>query len=243
MPSNSCPNAIRFSVAPKFTGVSPGFYSFIGPVAYYTLRKRDYGCCYYCDGMLSARMFAWALGHPITRTSFDYGSIAELFFQECAQRRLRVLVVGGKPTEAESFGRHLSERYPTLKQECIDGYPAGGFNNHTVDGLMSRLVADAVDVVLIALGSPLQEQVGQQLMARGFQGTIITAGAFITQTVIAGQQGTYYPRWINSLNLRFLWRLIHEPHTRSRFKYVLGFPFSFAVDRLRGRVHVHLSKS
>jgi len=231
----------RITIVPTFKGVAPGFYSFIGPVAYYTLRKRDYGCSYYCDGTLSARVFAWTLGHPITRTSFDYGSIAAPFFEECARRGLRVLVVGGKPVEAEVFGRHLCARFPTLRQKCIDGYPAGGFHDAAVSALLSQLVAGKVDVLIIALGSPLQEQIGQQVMASGFQGTVITAGAFITQTVLAGEQGAYYPNWINTLNLRFLWRLLHEPHTRSRFRYVLGFPFTYAMDRLSRRVQVHLS--
>lgn len=231
------------SIRSEFKGVTPGFFSFIGPVAYYVLRERNYGCTYYCDGILSARLFSLALGRHITRTSFDYSSIASPFFEECALRGLRVIVVGGKPSESKAFSEHLSARFPSLKQQCIDGYPTGGFNELTVSTLSNKLTEDKVDVLLLALGSPLQERIGQQLMAIGFSGTIITAGAFVTQTVLTGNQGTYYPSWINAIHLRFLWRLIHEPHTRSRFKYVLSFPFSYVLDRLRGRVLVTLSVS
>lgn len=226
----------RFVILPAFTGVAPGFYSFIGPVAYYTLRQHDYGCRYYCDGMFSALVFSLAVGRRVARTSFDYGSIAGPFLEECARRGLRLLVMGGQPAEAEAFSAHLMDRYPTLKQRCIDGFPAGGFNDTMIDAIHEQLAE--FEVLLLALGSPLQERVGQSLMARGFAGTIITAGAFITQTSLANGQGAYYPTWINSLNLRFLWRLIHEPHTRSRFKYVFSFPISYAIDRLRGSVQI-----
>ena len=232
---------LRIKITNRFNGVKSGFYSFIGPVAYYALRERDYGCIYYCDGILCARLFSLVLGQHVTRTSFDYSSIASPFFEECARRGLRVLVLGGKPSEAKAFSEHLLERFPSLTQECIDGYPPEGFQATTVNSLSGKLIEDKVDVLLLALGSPLQERIGQQLIANGFPGTIITAGAFVTQTVLAGNLGTYYPGWINALHLRFLWRLIHEPHTRSRFKHVLSFPFSYATDRLRGRVLVTLA--
>lgn len=228
-----------FVIVPAFSGVTPGFFSFIGPVAYYALRKHDYGCRYFCDGLLSAYIFSRSIGRTVVRTSFDYGSIAKPFFSECERRGLRVLVIGGRPAEAASFSLHLSSCYPAMQQQCLDGFPVGGFTNATIDTLWARL--QHVDVLLLALGSPLQERVGQQLMTRGFRGTIITAGAFITQTILAGGQGTYYPHWINTLNLRFLWRLIHEPHTRKRFKYVLSFPISYAIDSMCGRVRVQPS--
>lgn len=232
----------KIKILPTFKGAIPGFYSFIGPVAYYSLREHDYGCHYYCDGILSASIFGWSLGRYINRTSFDYGSVAKPFFEECVGRNLKVLIVGGKPAEAEAFGKHLSIMFPSLNKECIDGYPPGGFKAASVDSLWLLILSSKIDVLILAMGSPLQECIGKAVMARGFQGTVITAGAFITQTVLSGHRGTFYPRWINTLNLRFLWRLIYEPHTRSRFKYVLSFPFSYMIDSLRGRIKVICSE-
>lgn len=225
----------RFEILQRFDGITPGFYSFIGPIAYYTLRDLHFSCRYYCDGMLSAWLFTLILRRPIERTSFDYSSMARPFFEECEQRRLRVLTIGGKPHESAAFSTHLTANFPDLAHQCIDGYPAGSFTPSFLDALHQETTN--VDVVVLALGSPLQERVGQYLFDQGFAGTIITAGAFISQTVSAGS-GPYYPGLINTLNLRFLWRLIHEPHTRSRFKYVFSFPISYALDQARGRVQV-----
>jgi UDP-N-acetyl-D-mannosaminuronic acid transferase (WecB/TagA/CpsF family) len=225
----------RFAILPLFEGIAPGFYSFIGPVAYYTLRDQQFTCRYYCDGMLSARLFSMILGRPVMRTSFDYGSIAGPFFEECLRRELRLLVIGGRPNESVAFADHLTTTYAGLQHRGMDGYPATGFGPEWLAAL--RDAAATADVVLLALGSPLQERVGQHLIDHGFAGTVITAGAFLSQTVLARSR-PYYPKLINALNLRFLWRLIHEPHTRSRFKYVFSFPFSYAIDRARGRVEV-----
>lgn len=234
---------VHLKICSNFTEIKPGFYSFVGPVSYFSLRNKDFGCVYYCDGILAARFFSLFLQMSIERTSFDYSSIASPFFSECERRGLRVRVVGGKPLEAKAFSEHLAVRFPFLMQECIDGYPPGGFCEFTFNALSAKLVDDKVDVLILALGSPLQERVGQAVIANGFLGTVITAGAFVTQTALTGYHGSYYPNLVNAMHLRFLWRLIHEPHTRSRFKYVLLFPFAYMFDRLRARVSVMLYTS
>lgn len=223
----------RITIRAKYSEASTGFYSFIGPVAYYSLRNRRFSCQYFCDGMLASALFSVIFRRKVRRTSFDYSSIARPFFEDCQQRARRVLVIGGTASDAASFSDHLKAKYPRLQCLCLDGYPAGGYTTNTLRFITAT--ANQFEAILLALGSPLQEEVGQHLFDQGFRGTIITCGAFVAQTVAAGA-GTYYPRFINALRLRFLWRLIHEPHTRSRFKYVFMFPVSYALDSIRGQV-------
>lgn len=225
----------RITIRAEYSAPSPGFYSFIGPVAYYALRNGDFTCQYFCDGMLASTLFSIVFQRRIARTSFDYSSIARAFFEDCQHHRRRVLSLGGSAADAQRFSDHLRDFYPQLRFLCEDGYPPGGYGPETLRSI-GATAAD-FDVVLLALGSPLQEKVGQYLHDQGFPGIIVTAGAFVTQTAATGT-GLYYPKLINALHLRFLWRLLREPHTRSRFKYVFMFPFSYAVDRLRGRIEV-----
>lgn len=225
----------RITIRSRFATSSPGFYSFISPVAYYSLRDKNFTCQYFCDGILASALFSTIFRRSIKRISFDYTSIAKQFFDDCAARSRRVLVIGGTPAEAEAFSHHLRSIYAGLKFRCVDGYPSGGYTPERLTEI-ERYAFD-FDVVLLALGSPLQERVGQHLHEHGFSGTIITGGAFVTQTANT-VANSYYPRLINALHLRFLWRLIHEPHTRSRFKYVFMFPVSYAIDRARGKVEV-----
>jgi len=229
------PTANRIVIRTDFSTHSRGFFSFMGPIAYHSLRKAKFDCHYYCDGMLASTLFSIVLRRSIRRISFDYTSIAQPFFEECQQQAKRVLVVGGTAADAASFGQHLKLNYPRLPFRCLDGYPSGGYTARQLELL--KTVACEFDVVLLALGSPLQEKVGQYLFDRLFPGTIITAGAFITQTVVAGAR-PYYPRLINTLHLRFIWRLLREPHTRSRFRLVFKFPFSYLIDRIRGNIEI-----
>lgn len=223
----------RITIRAEYSAASTGFYSFIGPVAYYSLRDRKFSCQYFCDGMLASALFSLIFRRKVQRISFDYSSIARRFLEDCQHHARRVLVIGGTPSDAALFSDHLKVNYPRLQSHCLDGYPAGGYTANTLRSMATT--ADRFEVVLLALGSPLQEEVGQHLFDQGFPGTIITCGAFVAQTVAAGA-GTYYPRLINALRLRFLWRLLHEPHTRSRFKYVFMFPVSYALDSVRGHV-------
>lgn len=225
----------RITIRAEYSAPSKGFYSFIGPVAYYSLRDKNFTCQYFCDGMLASALFSLLFRRKVQRTSFDYSSIARKFLDDCQHRAKRILVMGGTASDASSFSDHLKANYPRLQFRCLDGYPADGFTSQTLRSIVAT--ADQFDAVLLALGSPLQEKVGQHLFDQGFPGTIITCGAFVAQTVAAGA-GAYYPRVVNALHLRFLWRLIHEPHTRSRFKYVFMFPVSCAIDSIRGHVEI-----
>lgn len=235
LPSSSgVPTILR--IRAEFVHPDNGFYSFIGPVAYYTLRTSRFSCEYFCDGMLGSWLFSLMFGRRIHRNSFDYSSIARPFLEGCRTNGRRLLAIGGNARDSALFDAHLRSTYPGLSYRCTDGYPQGGFGPDQLEAI--ALTAKDFDVVLLALGSPLQERIGQFLVDRGFPGVIITAGAFIAQTAASGEVGQYYPKIINALNLRFLWRLIHEPHTRARFKYVFMFPFSIMFDIARGRVKV-----
>lgn len=49
----------------------------------------------------------------------------------------------------------------------------------------------------------------------GFQGIGFTCGGFIHQT--ANNEIEYYPLWIDRMNLRFVYRMYKEKHTRKRY--------------------------
>jgi N-acetylglucosaminyldiphosphoundecaprenol N-acetyl-beta-D-mannosaminyltransferase len=67
----------------------------------------------------------------------------------------------------------------------------------------------------------------------GFRGVGFTCGGFIHQT--ARDEIDYYPAWINRWNLRFLYRMYREPHTRMRYlKAGIVFPIKFLLERLNG---------
>ena len=76
------------------------------------------------------------------------------------------------------------------------------------------------------MGVPLQERFLLQLTDAGWNGVGITCGGFLDQL---SQGVQYYPGWINSLNLRWAYRLMREPGRLWR-RYLLDYPkFGIAV--------------
>jgi len=64
-------------------------------------------------------------------------------------------------------------------------------------------------LVVLSIGSPLQEIVAMELSERGEFYGIFTSGGFVSQT--ARNKGLYYPNIVKVLNLRFVYRSIKEP--------------------------------
>lgn len=56
---------------------------------------------------------------------------------------------------------------------------------------------------------------GWLLVKAGYQGISFTCGGFIHQT--SKNEIDYYPAWGDKTNLRFVYRMWKEPHTRKRF--------------------------
>jgi len=225
------------NISENYKGISKGFYSFISPANYRKALHRDYGCNYFCDGILSSMLIGLALKQRLPRLSFDFSSLADQVFSECNDCKLRILLVGGTDEESTSVCNFLQVKYPYATFSSQDGYPKDGFSAGYLEDLY--MMSRENHVVILSLGSPLQEMVGHSLVTQGFKGTIFTSGAFISQLSLSGMK-PYFPKWTNYLHLRFAWRLYKEPHTRKRFKSVFAFParllFDITIHRVSFRV-------
>ena len=74
---------------------------------------------------------------------------------------------------------------------------------------------------------------GGLLAKAGYQGISFTCGGFIHQT--SKNEIDYYPAWVDKTNLRFVYRMWKEPHTRKRFLIAgLLFPAKFIAERIFG---------
>ena len=76
-----------------------------------------------------------------------------------------------------------------------------------------------------------QERFLLKVRNAGFQGIGFTCGGFIHQT--ANNEIEYYPLWIDRMNLRFVYRMYKEKHTRKRYvQAALLFPARFLWEKL-----------
>ena len=76
-------------------------------------------------------------------------------------------------------------------------------------------------------------QVFVKVKNAGYQGVGFTCGGFIHQT--SQNEIDYYPAWVDKTNLRFVYRMWKEPHTRKRYMMAgLLFPARFIAEKIFG---------
>ncbi len=136
------------------------------------------------------------------RVSFDMSSLAGPFFETLCRDNAGVMLVGGKPGVTEQVSEKLRQRYRGLPVVgCDDGYGA-------LDVKVANIMRVNPRVVIIGMGVPYQEKALLALRQAGFTGIAITCGGFFDQYL---QSETYYPAWVDRLNLRFAYRIYMEP--------------------------------
>jgi len=175
----------------------------------------------YCDGFLLIGLLRLLTGFRLPRlprVSFDFTSIAPLVFSHCQDAGLTLYLVGAHAEELAAFVAKLTAHYPRLS---VVGAHPGYFSAQDWTATCQAIAASRAAVLLVGMGGGRQERFIAAARAHGFTGTALTCGGFISQTA-ASAALRYYPDWINRLNLRFLYRMCHEPHTVRR--YLLDYP-------------------
>jgi UDP-N-acetyl-D-mannosaminuronic acid transferase (WecB/TagA/CpsF family) len=101
------------------------------------------------------------------------------------------------------------------------GYEDGNIPVSDWPYVISKIINSNADTVVVGLGGGLQEAFAVALEAAGFSGSLFTCGGFIRQGSNTPDL-RYYPRVVNQLHFRAVYRFIYEPHTRRR--YLLEYP-------------------
>ncbi|WP_422048482.1 WecB/TagA/CpsF family glycosyltransferase [Shimia sp.] len=189
--------------------------TFVNPTNYFQTRpKWNEFTQVFSDGILFTKLYGRRSGVAIERVSFDFGSIAESVFSEAINRNFRVALIGGKPREIAKAVQKIQKKFPKLAI-CFhtDGYG-------DKDLVLRELEAQKPDLLIVGLGSPLQEDFlieCKSKLPNPFLG--YTCGGFLTQTSISEN---YYPSWVNRYNLRWLFRFFRHAHVRK--KLLVDYP-------------------
>jgi N-acetylglucosaminyldiphosphoundecaprenol N-acetyl-beta-D-mannosaminyltransferase len=202
--------------------------SFINPYSYTILREKnnlykkiDYFCA---DGILLTKMLNMFFSLDLKRTSFDMTSLAPIVFKNCVKNNKTIYFVGAKSQEINKSINIISQHYPNLK---ISGYRNGYFeNSESRKEEIDRIVRLKPHVVVVGMGTPLQEEFLLDIKNEGWIGTGFTCGGFLHQTQ---EKLYYYPKIIDALNLRWLYRLFKE-RLFSRLKEYPKFFYVFFSD-------------
>lgn len=145
---------------------------------------------------------------------------------DTAPRPLSVLLLGGLPSVAQRAAITLSSRFP---HHHISVLHHGFFDAAEEASILERLAVAKPDLLLVAMGNPLQEKWIARHCTR--QNCHVAVGVGALFDFLAGEVRRA-PESIRSLRLEWLWRLSHEPVRLFR-RYVVGNPlFIFRMGRL-----------
>jgi len=210
-------------------------YTFLNPVSYLTaLDHRELFEQFdgiFGDGSILVAAIRLIYGKMVTRRSFDMTSLAPELLKYAETNGKSVYVVASRQDQVEKAILIFQERYPRL---IVAGYRNGYFSSETKQEVEARHIVNvSPDFLIIGMGALMQEQFLLMVKNMGFNGIGFTCGGFIHQT--ANDEIDYYPAWINRMNLRFLYRMIKEKHTRKRYaQAALLFPARFIAEKFFG---------
>jgi len=179
----------------------------------------------FCDGagvMIGARLLGHRIPQRITYADWIW-QLAAL----CERQGYTVFLLGGRPGIADVAAARLTDRFPRL-QVCgtMHGYFDKRIGGEENDSVLRAIRRAQPDILLAAMGMPVQEMWLDQNRRDLHVGVALTAGAALDY---ASGELRRAPRWMTDRGLEWLGRLMLEPRRLWR-RYLLGNPaFLFRV--------------
>lgn len=159
----------------------------------------------------------------ISRISFDSTSLAPRIFRACVDNSLSLFFIGGSEGIAHQAACVIRDSYPDIQ---IVGTATGYIRDPQL--VVDEIKASGASVVICGMGAPRQETFLLTLKRSGWKGFAFTCGGYFDQL---SNGFNYYPRWVDALNIRFLYRIYREPQRLVR-RYALEYlPFLLAIAR------------
>jgi N-acetylglucosaminyldiphosphoundecaprenol N-acetyl-beta-D-mannosaminyltransferase len=141
-----------------------------------------------------------------------------------ARKGAAIFLLGGNPGAAEACAERMHVEYPNVQIAGLMAPPRGFENDeHAIEEILATLRAAAPDIVYVALGFPKQEQLALRL-APHLPATWFV-GVGISFSFVAGEVQRA-PRWMQTIGLEWLHRLVQEPRRLVRRYLVEGIPFA-----------------
>lgn len=207
------------------------FYTFLNPVSYLdAIKNKDLYTNFdgiFVDGKFLAIAIRLLYRKKITRCSFDTTSLAPELFTYASNNNKTLYIVAGKQEEIDKTVAVFRKYFPKLN---IIGTRNGYFNNdQEIDTEIQKIMSLNPDFMICGMGAIKQEQFLMRLKAANYKGIAFTCGGFISQTSKCNFR--YYPHLFDFLDLRFVYRMLKEKHTRKRYlQAFFSFPVKFAKE-------------
>lgn len=160
--------------------------------------------------LLASRVLRVPIQHNLNGTD-----LVPMLCDTAAEEGRSIFLLGARPGIAERAAARLGERYPGLR---IAGIQHGYFSAEENEEIIERINAAKPDMLLVAMGVPLQEQWITDNFAALDVPVSLAVGAlldFISNNVPRA------PRLLRRLGIEWLYRLYREPRRLWR-RYMVG---------------------
>lgn len=150
--------------------------------------------------------------------------ISEELLKECNKLKKKVFLFGAKEEVIAKLKEVIKSKYPNIKI-------VGALNGYIVDkdSVFTDIKKSNSDLILVALGMPLQEKLIYKHLNEFNKGIFIGVGG--TFDVLSGTK-TRAPKIFIKCNLEWLYRLIKEPKRIKRF-YNNNVKFLFYIKKMK----------
>lgn len=207
-------------------------FSFVNPYSYTRvlslniINSVDY---WGADGQLFCFLYnIFNRNKSITRSSFDFSSIANSVFRSAELNKKKVGLIGGSHDDIQAAVLFIKRKYRDL--DIV--YYRHGYNlRNELPEISNCIVKNNCEILILGLGTPLQEEVGIYFKNNRSCNILFTCGAFISQT---GNKGDYFYPLVKKLGLRWFQRAYMHSYVRRRLlvDYPL-FVFNYTLTKLK----------
>jgi len=163
----------------------------------------------------------------VPRKSFDMSSYAPLLFNKASESKKSIYFIGATDQDIQIAVKNIISAFPQLN---IIGKRHGFFKDQNErTHILQKLHAINPDILVCGMSTPLQEQFLLDLQNLGWNGTGYTCGGFLHQSA---HKLYYYPKFIDTYHLRWLYRIYKEPKLIQRYiweypKFLIYFMIDF----------------
>jgi exopolysaccharide biosynthesis WecB/TagA/CpsF family protein len=195
------------------TFINPSSWAFAQQHAEYTAQLENINVVL-PSSQLVAYACAFLTGTKAGRIEFEPSSLADLFFKAAVEKKTSLMLVGGQPAIDERVSDKLNVHYTGI--HILGGTHGYGDLTQKVALVMQR----NPDAVLVGMGMGRNEAFLIALRDAGYKGMAISCGDFFDRYL---KDAIVIPAWAEKYNLRFLFRLLHEPKRLSG-RYLMDYP-------------------
>lgn len=136
------------------------------------------------------------------KNNFDLSGLAP---EIISSKKNNIYFFGGNKHEIETFKYHMFKLFKSINEKNSFFY--NGFDELKK---INKIKFQKNDIIILSIGCPLQERIGSNIFLKNNFIRVFTSGAFISQTAKSSKKGVYYPKLIEKLNLRFIYRALKE---------------------------------